>query len=274
MASRWNPPPNWPAAPSPDWQPPQGWQPPADWGPAPEGWEFWLDDGAGAPVAGAPQNTSATSGGWQQPSAATDHKGNWIKRHKVLSALGAVVVFIIVVSSLSGGGDDPSSTASDSQPSATESASGSGAASPTKSSTAKASAPAESASQLGKKVRDGKFEFTVTKVKCGRTLVGSSDFGKKAQGEFCEVSLSVKNIGDEPQSMFGDNQYLFDSKERKYSADTEAAIYLKDSNTLYEEINPGNSLKGTLLFDVPKGTKPAKLELHDSLLSGGVDVRL
>ena len=57
-------------------------------------------------------------------------------------------------------------------------------------------------------------------------------------------------------------------------ADTEAAIYLKDSNTLYEEINPGNSLKGTLLFDVPKGIKPAKLELHDSAFSGGVDVRL
>jgi hypothetical protein len=273
MATRWNPPPNWPAAPSPEWQPPQGWQPSPDWGPAPEGWQFWVGDGAGAPRSGASTGTPAPNG-WEKPAEATASKRNWFLRHKVLSALGAVVVFIIVVSSLGGGSDDASPTASDARPSATVSASGSGAASPTKSSPAKTSAPAESASQLGKKVRDGKFEFTVTKVKCGRTLVGSSDFGKKAQGEFCEVSVTVANIGDEPQSMFGDNQYLFDSKDRKYSADTEAAIYLKDSNTLYEEINPGNSLKGTLLFDVPKGTKPAKLELHDSAFSGGVNVQL
>jgi hypothetical protein len=31
---------------------------------------------------------------------------------------------------------------------------------------------------------------------------------------------------------------------------------------------------GTLVFDVPKGTKPSKLELHDSPFSGGVEVQL
>ena len=274
MASRWNPPPNWPAAPSPDWRPPEGWQPSPDWGPAPEGWQFWIDEGARTAGAEASQAAAVTNP-WQQPPAtATAHKGNWFTRHKFLSALGAVLALSIVVGALSGGGDDATSAASDDQPGATASAPISDPASSTRSAPAKTSAAPKPASQVGKKLRDGKFEFTVTKVKCGRTLVGSSDFGKKAQGEFCEVSLTVKNIGDEPQSMFGENQYLFDSKDRKYSADTEAAIYLKDSNTLYEEINPGNSLKGTLLFDVAKGTKPAKLELHDSLLSGGVDVRL
>jgi hypothetical protein len=223
-------------------------------------------------MVGAPQGPRAGYGS-VQPAQAPDSKGNWFMRHKVLSGLGAVVAVIIVGSAISGGGDDATPTSSD-QPDVTASAPASGVASTTTSTPAKSSVAAKPASQVGKKMRDGKFEFTVTKVKCGRTLVGSSTFGKKAQGEFCEVSVTVANIGDEPQSMFGDNQYLFDSKNRKYSADTEAAIYLKDSNTLYEEINPGNSLKGTLLFDVPTGTKPAKLELHDSAFSGGVDVRL
>ena len=103
---------------------------------------------------------------------------------------------------------------------------------------------------------------------------GSTDFGQKAQGEFCEAHLTVENVGDEPQTLFGDNQYLYDAKKRKFSPDSGAAIYLEDSNSFLEEINPGNSIKGILLFDVPKGTKPVSMELHDSAFSGGVKVAL
>lgn len=42
MASRYNPPPNWPAPPA-GWTPPPGWQPDSSWGPAPEGWQVWQD---------------------------------------------------------------------------------------------------------------------------------------------------------------------------------------------------------------------------------------
>lgn len=270
MGRRWNSPPNWPAPPSSEWQPPDGWEPSAEWGPAPDGWQFWTEDGSGG---SAPISPDAYGAG----AVVAQSKRSWFARHKVLTGLGIVAVLIIALSALGGGGDKTSPTGADSQPTSTPSeaaAASTPSTQPPAPTTPQTSAAAQNASQVGKKVRDGKFEFTVTKVKCGRSLVGSSDFGKKAQGQFCEVSVTVKNIGDEPQSMFGDNQYLFDSKNRKYSADTEAAIYLKDSNTLYEEINPGNSLKGTLLFDVPKGIKPAKLELHDSAFSGGVDVRL
>lgn len=43
MATRYNPPPNWPAPPS-GWTPPPGWQPDPAWGPAPPGWNVWVDD--------------------------------------------------------------------------------------------------------------------------------------------------------------------------------------------------------------------------------------
>jgi len=127
---------------------------------------------------------------------------------------------------------------------------------------------------LNQAVRDGKFEFVVKSVTCGKAQVGNSTLGKKAQGQFCLVAITVKNIGNEAQSLFGDNQTLFDTKGRKFSADTEAAIYVEDSKTLYEEINPGNSITGTLIYDVPKDAKPAKIELHDSAFSGGVTVKL
>ena len=74
--------------------------------------------------------------------------------------------------------------------------------------------------------------------------------------------------------MFADNQEAFDSKGRKFSADSEASIYDGSSDVLWKEINPGNKVKGTVYFDIPKGAKLTKLELHDSVFSGGVSVRL
>lgn len=126
---------------------------------------------------------------------------------------------------------------------------------------------------IGDVVKDGKFSFKVTKLaKANR--VGTDLLHKDAQGVFWLVSVTVKNIGDEPQTFIGDSQKLFDAKGREYSASTEAAIYLGSSKSLYEEINPGNTVKGVVLFDLPMSVKPAKLELHDSLFSGGVTVSL
>ena len=142
-----------------------------------------------------------------------------------------------------------------------------------KAAAAKAAAAA-AAPQLGKTVRDGKFAFTVTGVKCGIAQVGSGFLIQKAQGQYCRFSLKVENIGDEAQMMFASNQYLFDTKGRKFSADATANIYDDSAKLMFEEINPGNSLKGYVYFDVPKGTKVIKLELHDSMLSGGITVRL
>lgn len=42
MRYKFNPPPNWPPMPNPNWRPPNGWQPPAEWGPPPQGWQLWV----------------------------------------------------------------------------------------------------------------------------------------------------------------------------------------------------------------------------------------
>lgn len=127
---------------------------------------------------------------------------------------------------------------------------------------------------LGTPVRDGKFEFVVEGAEGGKTQIGNEFLSKAAQGEFVLVTLQVKNIGDEPQSFFGSNVKAFDSQGRQFEASTEAAIYLGDSNSLYEPINPGNSLTGQVIFDVPSGTQLTAVELHDSMFSDGVRVQL
>jgi hypothetical protein len=47
-----------------------------------------------------------------------------------------------------------------------------------------------------------------------------------------------------------------------------------DAQTFLNDINPGNAVDGTFVFDVAKGTKIAQLELHDSPFSGGVKVNV
>lgn len=190
----------------------------------------------------------------------------WFKKKRFILPI-ALIAIIAIAAGTSGGGD----TASTTNDTASDSSNDSSAAG---SDDTKADEPSESRPGIGEKARDGKFMFTVTKVKPGVAMIGSKDFGVEAQGQFVLVSVKVKNIGDEAQTMFGDNQTLFiDGK--KFSADTEAAIYLDDSNSLFEEINPGNSLNGVVVFDVPKNaTAFEKIELHDSMFSGGVDVDL
>src|SRR3954465_6436518 len=59
--------------------------------------------------------------------------------------------------------------------------------------------PAAQVAGLKQPARDGKFEFGVAGIQCGATKVGPTGFSENAQGEFCFVSVSVKNIGKEAQ---------------------------------------------------------------------------
>lgn len=126
---------------------------------------------------------------------------------------------------------------------------------------------------IGDKVRDGKFQFTVTKVTT-KASVGDGALAEDAQGVFKLVHVTVKNIGDEARTFDSGSQTAKDAEGREFDADTGAAIYLGDSNSFMNDINPGNKVKGIVIFDVPKGTKLTEVELHDSLFSDGVTVSL
>ena len=133
----------------------------------------------------------------------------------------------------------------------------------------------DGAKPAGSAVRDGKFEFRVVDVSRAATVsdpTGNPYMTVNAQGEFIVVTLSVSNIGNVPQSYFGQNQKLIDASGREYGANSEADMYMNDA--AFGDINPGNSIQVRVAFDVPPGTSPAELELHDSMFSGGVSVRL
>ncbi|MEV0684408.1 DUF4352 domain-containing protein [Nocardia sp. NPDC050378] len=133
----------------------------------------------------------------------------------------------------------------------------------------------EGPAPAGTPVRDGKFEFTVTAVDRPVKVIGDNPYLQKtAQGEYIAVHLTVTNIGDKPQSYFASNQKLFDDQGREFENDTMAGINVNDDSAMMSDINPGNSVDVVVVFDVPAGTVPASLELHDSMFSGGAQVAL
>ncbi|MFG2010592.1 DUF4352 domain-containing protein [Micromonospora sp. NPDC048868] len=142
-------------------------------------------------------------------------------------------------------------------------------------SAAKGEEKAAKTAKIGQPARDGKFEFTVKSSKCGVAKVGTSMLGDRAQGQFCLITVNVKNIGKEAQLLDGSSQKAYAADGTEYSSDTEAGLYAnEDQTTFFEEINPGNQVTGVFVFDIPKSVKLTKLELHDSMFSGGVTVAL
>jgi hypothetical protein len=85
----------------------------------------------------------------------------------------------------------------------------------------------------------------------------------------CRASLSVENIGGDPGTMFASNQYLFDTEGRRFEADSSLTDPL-----FFEALNPGRSVSGTVAWKVASDFQPDHLELHDSLFSGGVEVKV
>lgn len=128
---------------------------------------------------------------------------------------------------------------------------------------------------LNTPVKDGQFTFVVSSVTCEQTQVGRSFVTRKANGTFCLVKLTVENTGTESQSFSDAFQKLLGSDGTVYDADLAAGIIANENLTgLWNRIRPGDKVAATVVYDVPKQTQVAKVELHDSVLSEGTVVTL
>jgi hypothetical protein len=127
---------------------------------------------------------------------------------------------------------------------------------------------------VGQPARDGSFEFVVQSLECGRHTVGTAPLSKSASGQFCLVTMTVKNIGNTPQAFSDAEQKGIGATGTTYTADSEADLLVNDNQVLHSDINPGNQIKAVVAYDIPTDAKLAKVELHDSAFSAGVTVNL
>lgn len=238
--------------------------------------------------------------GYPQAPQPPEKKKSWFRRHKIMTAL-LVILALIIVGNLAGGGEDEG--AADSAPAAAVEAPADAASAVVEAEPADAdadaaaeadaeaaaaqeaaeaeAAAAEEAAQaeveaavpgLGDAVRDGQFEFTVGEVQTGLTTIGEGFTEETPQGQFVLINITVTNIGDSGTTMFDGAQVLIDEQGREHS--TSSASMWLDEGLWLDEINPGNSMSGVLLYDIPVDAIPTSLELHDSMFSGGVTVSL
>jgi hypothetical protein len=122
-------------------------------------------------------------------------------------------------------------------------------------------------------VNDGKFQFTVGTLSCGHATVEHGVFSKTAQGQYCLLGLTVRNIGTEARTFADSFQKAFGPGGTQYGPDTGAGVIANAAGTaVFTLINPGNQVTGTIVFDIPKNAAIATVELHDSPLSHGVKV--
>jgi len=190
----------------------------------------------------------------QQPPKKKRH---WV-RNTFLGLAGFIVLIVIISVATNGDSNGTSAAGSSAAP-------------------ANAAPAAPLVAKIGTPVRDGKFQFTITSVSHAKSVGDTADgFGDTAQGKYTILHVTVTNISSQPQTLFDSNQYVFDASGRKYDVSTSADMDINGASdsVLFNDINPGNTVRGELAFDMPAGLKAVKAELHDSAFSGGVTVNL
>lgn len=125
---------------------------------------------------------------------------------------------------------------------------------------------------IGDAVQADSTELTVTNVQQGDKRIGGQSFGADAQGEFVTVDVALSNKGSEELSASSGDFVLVDGDGNRHSTSDDA--WRVDGAIVWEDINPGNTLKGKLVFDVPEGTEIASLEMTPGWFGETVSVNL
>lgn len=167
------------------------------------------------------------------------------------AGLVVIIVLIVVIATVMGGDDTES---------------GDGGGSDTEAGGGNSDEGGEEASGIGDTVESGAFAFTVTDVETGVEQVSDSSgvLTETPDGQFVIVSVTVENIGDQAGTFESSSQRLVDASDREHSTDVEAEI-TGDAESFLNQINPGNSVKGELIFDIPADAEPSHVELSDFL---------
>ncbi len=121
----------------------------------------------------------------------------------------------------------------------------------------------------GAAVHDGDFEFVVSDVSPPADWHGDP----QPRGEWIVATTTVRNLDDQSQEFAPNNQLLVDSDGHTYAADAEAAVAM-NRTSMVVKVNPGANITVKVPFDVPAGTIPTAIELHDSVFSNGVRVQV
>lgn len=165
-----------------------------------------------------------------------------------LKLILVVFVVLVLLGIFLSGSDDPVNTSKDTvavQPTETQ--------------------PVVKAYAIGDRVEVGELAYTITGMRTA-PMVGSNDFGARADGIFMIVDMTVENLGKESKTIDSSMMKAIDSQSRTFDSDTEAWAYL-ENNLFLKQVQPGLPAKGQVVFDVPKG-EAFSVEVSGGMWSG------
>ncbi len=191
-------------------------------------------------------------------SDSKEKKGNWFMRHKVSTGILVFIVFIVVVSA--SGGDSSSSGSSNSGSKQEQS-----------------QKQEKITAKIGEQVQSGDLAFTVNGVKEYQSL-GNSFTSKDAQGVFKVVSLKIENVGKETKTIDSSMIKLTDSEgrtfERSIDGQTAKGLSQGQVDLFLQQVQPGLSVNGEIVFDVPESAEGLVIELRGGLFATPAEVEL
>lgn len=208
-------------------------------------------------------------------------KRNWFARHKILTGFVGLlaVIGIATAATSSSGASDPEATSaavsSDvSQPAAKEpphkTPQHAAAETPFKA----APKAAKKSPGIGTPVKSGDLQFTVTKVVRDQPQVGQEYLTEKAQGRYTLVYVTVRNVGNDSETLLDSEQKIKDADNKTYETDSMAELSMKNNDVWLQQINPGNAVDGVLVYDMPVGVKATAIDFSGGLFKDSATVHL
>lgn len=108
-------------------------------------------------------------------------------------------------------------------------------------------------------------EINITADSLERTsTIGTDGWEEQAQGEYIVVYITASNNSGAPVTVDGDGFTLVGADGTQYGVSSDWPI-TDDPQIIYEDVNPGNSVTGYILFDVPEGTELASMQYVEFL---------
>jgi hypothetical protein len=172
---------------------------------------------------------------------------NWFAKHKILTA----ILVLILIGIISSSGNKSSNTSINNRGTAQN-----------------GTKKEEVMAKLNDTVTDKDLVFTATAVSTAK-LLGNSYTKKDAQGTFYVVTLNVKNTGKETATIDSSMIKITDSQGRKFDRSIEGqtakGMAQGKVDMFLQQVQPGLSVTGDIVFDLPDDATDLKL-----LVKGGL----
>lgn len=172
---------------------------------------------------------------------------------------GGVIAAVLIANRDSGGSDDTTVAASDAPAGGDTTSEGGTVPS------ADSTAPTSGRGSIGKPIRQGDLVITVTgQPRCGVKSVGSGYGAYETQkGQFCLIDLKFENTGAKALKPTDFSTYLIDENGGETYVDFSSYKANPDGKQpLFENIYPGKTAVGVIVFDLPADQKPAELKMN------------